>query len=261
MKNKFNKFLKATKKWGSKHTPDILVACGIASTVTSTVLAVKATPKALMLIEEAKLEKRKNDEDTDQLSKVEVIKAAWKPYIPAVLSGIAGVACILTAHSVNLKRNAVVATAYKLTETAFNEYKDAVVEEIGEKKERIVKEKVVEKKMQKHPVDNKEVIITDNGKTLFFDSISSRYFESDMNTIRKTVLDLNYKIMNEEYLSLNEFYYELGLEPTAVGDQLGWNSAYGGLEINYTSKIAANDRPCIVLDYEIAPRYDYSKLM
>ena len=67
--------------------------------------------------------------------------------------------------------------------------------------------------------------------------------------------------MNEEYLSLNEFYYELGLEPTAVGDQLGWNSAYGGLEINYTSKIAANDRPCIVLDYEIAPRYDYSKLM
>ena len=262
MKNKFNKFLKVTKKWGTKHAPDILVACGIASTVTSTVLAVKATPKALMLIEEAKLEKRKNDEDTDQLSKVEVIKAAWKPYIPAVLSGIAGVACILTAHSVNLKRNAVVATAYKLTETAFNEYKDAVVEEIGEKKEEHVRERIARKHVEENPISEKNnVISTGKGKTLFFDEEFNNYFESDMQAVKKAVNDLNFQILNEDYASVNDLYYLLGIPPMKSGDSLGWSSAYGGCEMKYSSIITDDDRPCVVLNYGIAPRYDYSKLM
>lgn len=258
--NKLNKLFNKIKKGTVKHSPEILVSLGIVSGISSTVLAVKATPKALMLIEEEKIERRKNDED-DNLKSIEVVKVAWKPYIPAVVSGVAGIACVLGAHSVNTRRNAALATAYKLTETAFSEYKDAVIEEIGDKKEEVVKKKVAEKKLQKAPIENKEVIITGNGNVLCFDSISSRYFESNIEVIRKVVNNLNADLISRDYVSLNEFYYDLGLEPTAVGDQLGWNSAYGLVEVEFDTQLASDGRPCIVIRYDIAPRYDFSKLM
>lgn len=37
-----------------KHSPEILTGIGIAGMITTTVLAVRATPKALILIEEKK---------------------------------------------------------------------------------------------------------------------------------------------------------------------------------------------------------------
>lgn len=258
--NKASKLFNKFKKGTIKHSPEILVSLGIVSGISSTVLAVKATPKALMLIEEEKIERRKNDED-DNLNPLDVVKVAWKPYIPAAVSGVAGIACILGAHSVNTRRNAAIATAYKLTETAFKDYKDAVIEEIGEKKEDVVKKKVAEKKLQKEPIDNKEVIITGNGNVLCFDSISSRYFESNIESIRKAVNNLNADLISRDYISLNEFYYELGLAPTSIGDQLGWNSAYGLVEVEFDTQLASDGRPCVVINYDIAPRYDFSKLM
>lgn len=43
--------LNSIKIAASKHSPEILTGLGIAGMITTTVLAVKATPKALVLIE------------------------------------------------------------------------------------------------------------------------------------------------------------------------------------------------------------------
>ena len=45
-----------------KHSPEILTGIGIAGMITTTVMAVKATPKALILLEE-----KKDELDTDRL--------------------------------------------------------------------------------------------------------------------------------------------------------------------------------------------------
>ena len=44
------KFIKTVKRGFGKRSPEILLGIGIASGITATVLAVKATPKALQLI-------------------------------------------------------------------------------------------------------------------------------------------------------------------------------------------------------------------
>ena len=52
-KSSIKNALKSIQTTVSKHSPEILTGIGIAGMITTTVLAVRATPKALVLIEEA----------------------------------------------------------------------------------------------------------------------------------------------------------------------------------------------------------------
>ena len=124
MKTSFIKnFIKGVKIGFDKHSPEILIGLGIASAITSTVLAVKATPKAMELIE--KEQKKHNREDSKtmtgyedgkvfgcKLKPVDIVRVTWKCYIPAAISGAASVAFLLGSNSVHAKRNAAIATAY-----------------------------------------------------------------------------------------------------------------------------------------------------
>ena len=244
---------KDVRKFASKRSPEILTGIGIAGMITTTILAVRATPKALELIEE-----QKEEDSVDELSSFEVVKVAWKPYIPAMVTCVVSTACLIGASSVNTKRNAALATAYKLSETALSEYRDKVVETIGEKKERIVRDKVAEERVKKNPVSKNEVIITGNGKTLCFDPISGRYFMCSIETIKKAENTLNKQMLHDisGYVSLNEFYDELGLDHTSVGNDLGWNTNQL-IDIDFSSQLNDNGEPSVVLDYLVAPKCDY----
>ncbi len=248
-------FIKDASRMVEKHSPEILMGIGIAGMITTTILAVKATPKALKLIDE-----KKKEEHKDELTPMETVKTTWKCYIPAAVSGMTSIACIVGAGSVNAKRNAALATAYKLSETALTEYRDAVVETIGEKKAELVKDKVAEDKVKKNPVSASEVIVTERGNTLCLDGTFGRYFLSDIDKIKKAENELNRRLINEMYVSLNEFYDELDIPHIEIGDRLGWNLDDGKIELETKAKIADDGRPCIVIEYSIAPRYDYYKL-
>ena len=63
------------------------------------------------------------------------------------------------------------------------------------------------------------------------------------------------------YVSLNDFYSELDLKLSNNGYELGWKLDDGLIEVDFSSQISDDGRPCLVIDYLVAPRYDYSKLM
>ena len=245
----------STRQFVSKRSPEILTGIGIAGMISTAVLAVKATPKAMELIEE-----KKREEWLDKLSPVEMVKVAWKPYIPAIVTCVTSTACLIGASSVSAKRNAALATAYKLSETALTEYREKVIETIGEKKERTVRDKVAEERVKKNPVSKNEVIITGNGKTLCFDPISGRYFMCSIETIKRAENTLNKQMLHDisGYVSLNEFYDEIGLDHTSVGDDLGWNTNQI-IDIDFSSQLNDNGEPSVVLDYLVAPKYDFYK--
>lgn len=255
--NKLNlsQIVKSTKTAITKHSPEILTGIGIAGMVTTTILAVKATPKALKLMDIAEEEKG------EELTKVEVIKAAWKPYIPSAVTGVLSISCLIGASSANLRRNTALATAYSLSETVLKEYKEKVIETIGEKKEQAIKDEIAKDRIEKNPSKNKEVILTGKGDTLCYDVLSGRYFKSDVEKIRKAENALNKKLMNEMYVSLNEFYDLLGLSHTALGEDLGWNIDQALIELDFSTQLSDDETPCLVIDYRVAPKYNYSKLM
>lgn len=233
-----------------KHSPEILTGIGISGMVATTVLAVKATPKALILIEQ-----EETNLHVDKLTPVETIKVCWKCYIPSAITGVASIACLVGASSVNFKRNAALATAYTLSETALREYRDKVVETIGEKKEQLVKDAIAKDKIEKNPVTNNEVIITENGNTLCFDAISGRYFKSNIDLLKKSVNDLNRRMLLDGYISLNDFYEEIGLDSIKIGDELGWDFDKGLIDLNFSSQLASDGTPCLVIGFIVEPKY------
>lgn len=245
-----------------KYSPQILTGIGVAGMITTVVLAVKATPKALELIED-----KKEELDTGKLTVVDTVKTAWKPYVPAVVTGVLSTVCIIGGNAVGTRRTAALAAAYKISETALHEYKDAVVETIGEEKSKEVKEKVAQNKLDKNPVVEKQIIVTNKGTFLCYDSLSGRYFQSDIETIRKAQNDINDYLFSEDYASLNMFYDFLGLEHTRLGAELGWKIDSGTLQIEFDSTLASDKSqgiapgtPCLVLDYNVAPKYEFDKM-
>lgn len=249
-------FIKTIGNKLSEHSPEILTGIGITGLLSTTVLAVKATPKALRLIDE-----KKEENNTDELTNTEVVKTCWKCYIPAAVTASVSVACLIGANSVNNKRNAVLATAYKLSESAFSEYKEKVIETIGEKKEEEVRDKIAKDRIEKNPVNNNEVIITGKGDVLCYDVVSGRYFKSDVDKIRKAENTLNKKLMNDMYCSLNEFYDLIGLPFTQIGFDLGWNVNDSLVEIEFSTQLSEDDTPCVVIQYSVLPKCDYQHLL
>lgn len=267
------KYFKMVKTFTKKHSPEILTGIGIAGMVTTTVLAVKATPKALELIEEEK--KRQNEEIFEKAEKsgedeyavvtklkpLEVVKVTWKPYAPAVLLGVSSIGCLIGANSAHNRRHAALYSAYKISETALSEYKEKVIETVGEQKEKEIRDKVAKEHVEKNPVSKTEVFMTGKGESLFYDPISDRYFYSDIETIRKIVNDMNYAMTcgSEMCVSLSELYDELGLKHTSVSDEIGWNISDGLLEADFSTQLTDDGKPCIVLDWLKVPTYNYQR--
>lgn len=256
MKKEIAKSFLSLKTAIKKHSPEILTGIGIAGMITTTVMAVRATPKALILIEE-----RKEEIGAEKLEAMDMVRTTWACYIPAAITGTLSVACLIGASSVNARRNAALATAYTLSESALKDYQGKVIEMFGEKKNEAVKDAMAKDKVEKNPVVTREVIITEKGNTLCYDAISGRYFKSDIEKIKKAECELNRQILDDMYVSLNDFYYEIGLDSVKLGDELGWNVDSGYIDLSFSSQLASDGTPCLVIDYSVAPRYDYRNLL
>lgn len=246
-----NNILRNLTKFLSKESPNILTGIGITGVITTTILAVKATPKALYLIDLANVERE--DFSYRHLTNIEIAKLTWKCYIPTILTGTATIACILGANTIHLRRNAALGALYAITEASMREYQEKVIEMIGKGKEEKLRDDIAQDHLNKDPV--KEVVIVGNGETLFYDDLSGRYFKANMETIKSLVNQFNKELLGESFKTLNEFYDFLNLEPIAIGRDIGWEANRGLLELRYTAKIATNDQPCIVLEYKVEPKH------
>ena len=255
MKLDLTKSLSAIKHGLSRYSPAILTGVGIAGMICTTVLAVKATPKALQLIEEAK----NNFENADSLPVSEVVKATWKCYIPAAITGVFSASCLILSTSVHSRRSAALATAYSISEAAFKEYRDKVVETIGEKKETSIRDAIAKDRLNDNPVSNNEVILTGTGDVLCYEVWSGRYFKSDIEKLRKVENELNREMIRGMYVTLNDFYDLINIPSVKVGDDLGWNVSKSTVEMSFSSQLTEDGTPCLVVGFSVPPYYDYMR--
>ena len=237
----------------TKYSPGILTGIGITGMIGATFMAVKATPKALYLIET-----KKEEAEVEELTPVETIKTCWTCYIPATLTTVLSAVCLIGASTVSAKRNAALATAYSISEEALREYQEKVVEVVGEKKEKAVRDAVAKNQIERDPVTKSEVVIIDsNSNTLCYEPLSGRYFKSTIDKIKKAEIKLDRQMIQEMYVSLNDFYWEIGLDGTDLGDKMGWNLSKGYMDLSFSSQLADDGTPCAVIVYGIPPVYDY----
>lgn len=266
----------------AKHSPEILTGMAVGGLVATVVLAVRATPRALKLLDTERWHQAFIDVVGDipreewqegvgtreQEHMVEdammdivlhpktIIQIAWKPYLPAMIMGGATIACIIGAHTVSSRRMAALASVYSLTEMALTEYKDKVVETIGEKKEEKIRDEIAADRIKANPISEEQMKALPGEGQLCYDTLSSQYFYSSVEKIRQTINDFNERLLKEDYLGLNEMYYMLGLQEMPLASDLGWRVDNGLVDIKFSAQLADDGHTaCIVLDYNIVPKY------
>lgn len=254
-------FLKTIQNGMKKHSPEILTAVGIVGMATTVVLAVKATPKAMELIEEKKDEL--GLEPDEKLPPIETVKAAWKPYVKPAITGITSTACIIGASSIHVKRNAALMTAYQISNTALSEWKQKATEALGEEKVKEIKDKIKEDKKEKASVSNdghNTYIVNTDDEILIKEPISNQVFRSTMMDVEQAALDVSKRIIkgSEYSVSLNEFLVELHLRPTMIGDEIGWNVDHD-IDITFDDGRTDSNKPCFVISYLQPPVHGFNE--
>lgn len=253
-----NEIAKITKNLGvliSKNSPHILTGLACAGVLTTALLAAKETPKAFAIIaEEEKYRERKN---IVEMTKIEKVKLTWKRYIPAAVMGTITIGCVIGANRVHTRRNAAIASLYAISESAYREYKTKVVQEIGKTKESKIHDEIANDHITKNPPSKNNVIVTGNGDVLCYETLSGRYFTSSYETIRQKINDLNFRLRDEMYISLNDLYYELGLESIDLGGLMEFNIDKGYIEPQYSTQLTEDGKPCLVLTVDVHPKHAY----
>ena len=194
-----------------KNTPTILSCLGVVGVVATTVMAVKATPKALSLIENAEEEKG------EKLSKWEKVNVAGPVYIPSVIAGIATSACILGSNVISKRQQATLISAYSLLDNSYKEYRKKTDELYGEEAGKQIRGEIAKDKCTG---DNESL---DNDKELYYDFYSGRYFESTPEAVLWAEYETNRSMIVNYAVGLNEFYDFLGLDPLPEYESIGWS--------------------------------------
>lgn len=238
----FQALTKNVTIFAKKHSPEILTCVGLVGMAVSTVLAIRATPKAIELVEESK------DED-GYISKKNTVKVTWKQYVPSVLIYAGSFACIVGASKISLHRSALLAAACSISESKLKEYKDKVVEVIGDKKEKEeVYESIIKDRIDDSPAPTCEPAKSDD--ILFYDVWSGRYFYSDRNKVDRAINELNSVFLQAEQACLNDFYDSIHLDRNQFGYICGWSRQTTKLiEVRYSSHIAKDGNPCLAVDF------------
>lgn len=259
-----------------KHSPEILTTMCVTGTVVTVITAVRATPEAIRLLDDAAVLKYNSldiceevsynewlgcDENSENsgcidvrsrlrvLTPAEIIQATWKCYMPSIVLGCLSIGCGIGAQSINSRRNIALASAYSLAEDAFNDYKSHVVDRIDEVKQQEIVDAIGEDKVQNAECTD---IVANNGEHLFYDSLTGRYFKSDLQKVRAAINDFNEELINDIYGTMNDWFFLIGLPSIKIGDDLGWNTDKL-LKVSFSSQITLRDEPCIVVLYDSLP--------
>lgn len=254
-------FLSAGQEVGRfmvKHSPAILSIAASVGVVGTAVSASKATLKANEVVQEMRYT------SDERPTKKDEFKATFKFYVPTAVIAALTITCIVGSNKISNKRLEALAVAYTLSESKRREYQQKMVEKLGEKKEEKIRKEILQDKVDGHPVevDDMNVILTGNGNHLCYDSWSGRYFRSSWEAVRHAENQINAQLLDEMAVSINDFYYCLGIPSVKSGDRLGWCTgtcrSVDMVKEKSMAMMAPNNEPCIVIDFEVEPMFDFN---
>lgn len=237
-----NKKTSAVGNWVTKYSPQILTGASLAGIALTVVVSGKAAIRANDILNQSPLPEKR----LPRLK--ESVRLTWRVWLPTVTVVGVTATSILGAQSIHQSRYAALASVYAITDSTLKEYQDKVKSFLGEKKEKTMRDELMQERLDKTPMREELVIFTGQGDHLCYDSLSGRYFRTDIEKVRKSVNKINQKILQENWAHLNDFYYALGLKEIELGDMVGWNTDKL-IDIRYTSGLTPSEDPCLVLDY------------
>lgn len=237
----------------AKNSPKILTGLAVAGTVTTAILAGKASIDAYKKLEELKeIEEGGHEPFTTKEKAVNILPI----YIPTGIMVITTAACIIGSHEISARRQLALASAYSLSTEAMKEMQNKVEETYGKKKAEKLKDDIHHDHVIANPPTEETIIITGKGNTLCYDEYSGRYFRGDIEDIKRSINKLNADLLNGNWILLNDFYDLIGLKTVGMGEDWGWSiCTTGPIDIRMSACLTEKDEPCLVLEYEVKPTF------
>lgn len=223
-----------------KHSPELLTVAGIVGGVTASVLACKST---LTLHDD--LEPLKNDvvyiRNQNNPSRGKDLTRAYsrmglrvaRHYAIPIGLGLLSAGAILAGFGIIHRRNAALIAAYNSLELAYNTYREKVREEFGDEKDQELllkteKQLARSKKISKDGIDTGYIPA---GTARFFDKYNPNFNaankEMNLYFLKLQQTYLNDLLRVRGFVTLNEVYEKLGMEPSRDGLMLGWVTGRG----------------------------------
>lgn len=251
-----NQLLVNSKKFFKKNASTILTCVGAVGVVATAVTAVRATPKAMAVIDEAKTEKG------GELSKWETIQLTAPVYLPSVLVGTGTIVAIFGAHLMSKRTQAALTSAYALLDQSYKEYKNKVAELYGEDAHGEVTREIAKDYYDEEEYEDEY----EDGKQLFYETYSKQYFRAANETVLRAEYEVNRLIQEEGGLSLNVYFRMLGLEEKEYGEYVGWSSGqlmetYWSSWVHFThEKVVMDDGlECWLIHMEFEPMSEFDE--
>ena len=57
------------------------------------------------------------------------------------------------------------------------------------------------------------------------------------------------------YITVNEFYSEIGLSDISIGNDIGWEINRGYINLSFSSQLTEDETPCLVVGHSLPPVY------
>ena len=260
MGNGIEKTFAAFKRTTVKNLPKILTGFGIGGMLAGGIMAVMRTPEAVQRIEDEK--KRLG---VKKLTLKQMIRVVWRCYIWSLITEGASIACIIAALCENERRNAVLAAAYSLWIEQSKEYRQKVIEKIGENKEEEIRKDIARDHLEKKPFSKDLPPVPDSvPETVVWirDDYFGNEFMMDVEDVKAAVNKLNWGMNNltEPYASAADLYYEINQTPPKLSYELGWNTSDGLIEVTFTYKLLPDGhRVGAIMSYVNPPKAGYQE--
>lgn len=235
-------FIKNLSKMLDENAPTILSIMAIGGVITTGLFAANAALEAQRILEEEK----------EDIPKTEAIAKTWQCYIPPIVSGAITITAIIASDRINKSRIVALASAYVLSNENAKKYRDKVIKELGERNHQKVVDKVNADKVKEVDTRQYHRQLSD-GQIWCMESLTGQVFPSDMKKIYEGVSYVNKQLMDSCWVPLNEFLYNIGGTNCRIGDEVGWDTTGGALDVNFTSCLTKDNVPCMVINYNNLP--------
>lgn len=249
--------IKTWKDYYDKNKKSVLTGVALGGVIANSYLWYSAGLKIDKILtrkdEEMKLVQN-GDKEAERTVLMETVKEIIPKMILPLSSTILTGSAIIFANRAAVKELAVLSTAYAMTQNNLTDIKNKTQEMFGVKKARDVEDQVTKDRYLKEPI--KESFELRSGNVPCKDLYTGRTFQSNASKIQHAIDQIAIDLIQENWVSLNDFYDKIGLDQVKLGDDLGWDirdTMSGRIPIHFTSLLTEYNEPCLVVEFDVRP--------